>query len=230
MLDDRPPECAVMVDVNCRPRVVADRSRYLDRMGRVFAHADVVKVSDEDLAYLHPVADPLTAGRAILDRGAQAVLVTAGADAVHVLTGAGELAVPVPHVAVVDTIGAGDSFSGGLLAWWSQTGRTVDQLGDVDHLAAAVGVTRFEVREHGALYATVTLPNVIVGTVGGGTGLPTQRACLDILGLAGPGHARAFAEVAAALALAGELSIIGALSAGHFTRAHELLARRPPSS
>jgi hydroxymethylglutaryl-CoA reductase (NADPH) len=90
---------------------------------------------------------------------------------------------------------------------------------------ATVGITRFEPREDGALYASVTLPNLIVGTVGGGTGLPTQRACLDIMGLAGPGHARAFAEVAAALALAGELSITGALAAGHFTSAHQRLAR-----
>ena len=90
---------------------------------------------------------------------------------------------------------------------------------------ATVGVTRFEPRPEGALYASVTLPNMIVGTVGGGTGLPTQKACLDILGLAGEGQARAFAEVAAALALAGELSITGALAAGHFTRAHRRLAR-----
>ena len=55
--------------------------------------------------------------------------------------------------------------------------------------------------------------------------MPTQKACLEILGLAGPGRARAFAEVAAALALAGELSITGALAAGHFTRAHQRLAR-----
>jgi len=66
--------------------------------------------------------------------------------------------------------------------------------------------------------------------VGGGTGLPSQRACLDILGLAGAGNARAFAEVCAALALAGELSIIAALSAGQFAGAHEKLARgRKPS-
>jgi hydroxymethylglutaryl-CoA reductase (NADPH) len=90
---------------------------------------------------------------------------------------------------------------------------------------AAVGVTRFEPRENGALYVSVTLPNLIVGTVGGGTGLPTQRACLDILGLGGPGHARALAEVTAALSLAGELSITGALAAGHFTSAHQRLAR-----
>jgi hydroxymethylglutaryl-CoA reductase (NADPH) len=90
---------------------------------------------------------------------------------------------------------------------------------------SAVGVTRFEITASGDLYATVTLPNIMVGTVGGGTGLPSQKACLDILGLAGPGHAAALAEVAAALCLAGELSIIGALSSGDFSRAHRLLAR-----
>jgi hydroxymethylglutaryl-CoA reductase (NADPH) len=90
---------------------------------------------------------------------------------------------------------------------------------------SSVGVTRFEVTAEGALYACVTLPNLIVGTVGGGTGLPSQRACLELLGLAGLGHAEAFAEVCAALALAGELSIIAALSSDEFTRAHNRLAR-----
>jgi len=90
---------------------------------------------------------------------------------------------------------------------------------------AAVGVTRFEKRGQ-SLYAAVTLPNLIVGTVGGGTGLPSQRACLQLMGLAGSGHARAFAEVCAGVALAGELSIIAALASGRFTRAHEILARR----
>jgi hydroxymethylglutaryl-CoA reductase (NADPH) len=75
------------------------------------------------------------------------------------------------------------------------------------------------------LYASVTLPNLLVGTVGGGTGLPSQRACLEILGLAGPGKAQALAEVAAGLVLAGELSIIGALCSGDFSRAHRVLAR-----
>jgi hydroxymethylglutaryl-CoA reductase (NADPH) len=71
----------------------------------------------------------------------------------------------------------------------------------------------------------VTLPNIIVGTVGGGTGLPSQSASLSILGLKGEGKARALAEVCAAVCLAGELSIIGALAAGHFVRAHASLAR-----
>ena len=90
---------------------------------------------------------------------------------------------------------------------------------------SAVGITRFEVTDKDELYASVTLPSIIVGTVGGGTGLPTQNACLEILGLAGSGKAQALAEVCAALALAGELSITAALCADEFSQAHERLAR-----
>ena len=88
-----------------------------------------------------------------------------------------------------------------------------------------MGITRFEVTDEGDLYAAVTLPSIVVGTVGGGTALPSQRACLEILGLAGEGKAQALAEVCGALALAGELSITGALCSGDFTRAHQKLAR-----
>jgi hydroxymethylglutaryl-CoA reductase (NADPH) len=90
---------------------------------------------------------------------------------------------------------------------------------------AAVGMTRLELRDDDALQASVTLPNMIVGTIGGGTKLPTQNACLQLLGLAGAGHANAFAEVAGALVLAGELSIMAALASGDFAASHEKLAR-----
>lgn len=118
------------------------------------------------------------------------------------------------------TLGVQGHYANGLAALYIACGQDAACVAE-----SAVGVTRFEVTEDGGLYAAVTLPNLIVGTVGGGTGLPSQTACLEILGLAGSGHARALAEVCAALALAGELSIIGALAAGHFTRAHQNLAR-----
>ena len=83
-----------------------------------------------------------------------------------------------------------------------------------------MGITRVDVTERGDLYVAVTLPNLIVGTVGGGTGLPTQRECLEMLGCKGEGTARKFAEICAATVLAGEVSIMGAIAAGQFTQAH----------
>lgn len=90
---------------------------------------------------------------------------------------------------------------------------------------SAIGMTRIEVDKNGDLYASVTLPNLMLGTVGGGTGLPSQKACLELMGLHGAGKSQALAEVCAALCLAGELSIVGAFCAGHFSRAHHKLAR-----
>ena len=118
------------------------------------------------------------------------------------------------------TIGVQGHYANGLAALYIACGQDAACVSE-----SAVGVTRFETTSDGGLYASVTLPNLIVGTVGGGTGLPSQKACLEILGLAGSGHARALAEVAAALSLAGELSIIGALSAQQFAQAHRKRAR-----
>jgi len=118
------------------------------------------------------------------------------------------------------TIGVQGHFANGLAALYLACGQDVACVAE-----SAVGITRFECTDEGSLYASVTLPNVIVGTVGGGTRLPSQNACLRVMGLEGAGHARALAEVCAALCLAGELSICGALCAGDFARAHMRLAR-----
>jgi hydroxymethylglutaryl-CoA reductase (NADPH) len=93
---------------------------------------------------------------------------------------------------------------------------------------SAIGISRFTLTDGGDLYASVTLPNAIVGAVGGGTGLPSQRACLDILGLPAAHPSNAFAEICAGVCLAGELSISGALCAAEFASAHERLARGTP--
>ena len=66
----------------------------------------------------------------------------------------------------------------------------------------------------------MTLPNLIIGTVGGGTFLPTARDCLAMLGCRGEGSAPKFAEICAVVALAGELSLIGAMASGAFADAH----------
>lgn len=117
------------------------------------------------------------------------------------------------------SLGVQGHYANGLAALYLATGQDVACVAE-----SAIGVTRFEEKE-GALYAAVTLPGIMVGTVGGGTGLPTQQACLQLMGLTGANQSRALAEVTAGLVLAGELSIIGALAAGHFSRAHKNLAR-----
>ena len=69
------------------------------------------------------------------------------------------------------------------------------------------------------------MPNLIVGTVGGGTSLPSQRECLEIMDCYGAGNGKKFAEICCALALAGELSIAAAIASGHFVTAHQKLGR-----
>ena len=93
----------------------------------------------------------------------------------------------------------------------------------------ANAITTMDVRE-GGLYASVSLASLELGTVGGGTGLPTQSAALDILGLGGGGdppgsNADALAEVVAVGALAGELSLVAAFCSRHLAQAHENLGR-----
>jgi len=113
-------------------------------------------------------------------------------------------------------IGAQGHFSNGLAALFIACGQDAACVSE-----ASVGMTRMEIIENGDLYCSVTLPNLIVGTVGGGTSLPTQKECLEIMGCYGAGKAKKFAEICGALCLAGEISIIAALSAGQFAAAHE---------
>ncbi|HEX9986012.1 MAG TPA: hydroxymethylglutaryl-CoA reductase [Thermoanaerobaculia bacterium] len=91
---------------------------------------------------------------------------------------------------------------------------------------ASVGVTRMDVTKDGDFYVSVSLPSLIVGTVGGGTHLPTARECLEMLGCFGAGGAKKFAEICAVTVLAGELSIAGALASGEFAQAHKAFGRR----
>ncbi len=91
---------------------------------------------------------------------------------------------------------------------------------------AAMGITRVDVTHNGDLYISVTLPNLIVGTIGGGTRLPTQNECLALLGCKGEGTARKFAEICAVTVLAGEISIMGAMAAGQFASAHKTYGRK----
>lgn len=94
---------------------------------------------------------------------------------------------------------------------------------------SSMSFTWTEVRG-GDLYITVTLPSLEIGTVGGGTRLPTQREALALMGVAGGGdppgvNAKKLAEIIAATVLAGELNLLAAIAAGHLARGHVLYGR-----
>ncbi len=113
----------VSLDPNVRPSVIADRDRYLDRLAGWVALSDVVKVSDEDLAWLHPGEAVEDVARRWLSAGAGLVLVTSGASGAWATTRSAEARLPTPTVAVVDTVGAGDAFMAATLAFLWRTGR-----------------------------------------------------------------------------------------------------------
>jgi hydroxymethylglutaryl-CoA reductase (NADPH) len=126
--------------------------------------------------------------------------------------------------ALSGTLGMNAQYANALAALYLACGQDVACIAE-----SAVGITRLEMVTGGALYASVTLPNLVLGTVGGGTRLPSQSACLELMGLVGAERAPALAEVTAALCLAGELSLVGAICAGEFARAHRELGRQSTS-
>lgn len=96
---------------------------------------------------------------------------------------------------------------------------------DLAHVSeGSLGITTAENR-NGDLYFSVNMPDVPIATVGGGTSLATASEGLDILGVRGNGGARKFGEIIISTVLAGELSLMAALSAGHLARAHQQLGR-----
>ena len=116
-------------------------------------------------------------------------------------------------------------FANIIAAIFIATGQDVAQV-----VESSMGFTWAEVTENGDLYFSVTLPSLEVGTVGGGTRLPTQREALQILGVAGPGdppgiNALKFAEIVAAAVLAGELNLTIALARNELAQAHIKLGR-----
>jgi len=100
---------------------------------------------------------------------------------------------------------------------------TGQDLGNIAESSA--GISFVEVLEDGSLYYSVTIPSLIVATHGGGTGLPTQRECLELLGCTGPGTAPKFAEIVAAAALAGDISLSCAIAAEEWAESHEKYGR-----
>jgi fructokinase len=114
----------VTLDPNVRPSVIADLPGYATRLEQVVSRCDLVKVSDEDLALLHPDEPAAEVARRWARCGPRAVVVTRGPDGAFGVTAEGvEVAVDGEDVAVVDTVGAGDAFTSGLLDALHRRGR-----------------------------------------------------------------------------------------------------------
>jgi fructokinase len=126
----------VAVDPNYRPAAVEDERAYRARLERILRRTHLLKLSDDDLAWLSPARPPL-------DLGPSVVLLTHGSAGATVISPGRETNVEAPRVDVADTIGAGDAFGGGFLAWWHGRGLGRDELADHELVVEAA---RFAVR------------------------------------------------------------------------------------
>lgn len=133
-----PERTLFLLDPNCRAQVIADAEAYRARLGAFLRRADVVKLSDADLHLLHPGLTTAAAAEAVLASGPRAVLVTRGEEPVWILHPAFRDEVPVPRVAVVDTVGAGDAVAAAFVTWWRSHGRGRDDVDDRGAMRAAV--------------------------------------------------------------------------------------------
>jgi fructokinase len=155
---DVPADTLVLFDPNCRPSAVADDADYRRRVGVIAGRADIVKASTEDLAYLYPGVPPAEAARALLGGGTLLVLITDGPRPARAFLPGVVLTEAVPPVTVVDTIGAGDAFGGGFLAWWTAHG-----LGRAELTQA--GLTQAGLTQAGLTQAGLTQAGLMQGAV-----------------------------------------------------------------
>jgi fructokinase len=106
----------ISLDPNIRPTLVRNRDGYLARLDRLVAMVDIARLSGEDLAWIAPGTSFEALGRRWLDRGARLVILTRGAEGATALTAKQAVSVPGIAAKVVDTVGAGDTFTAGILA------------------------------------------------------------------------------------------------------------------
>ena len=108
----------------------------------------------------------------------------------------------------------------GLTALFIATGQDVANVSE-----SHAGVSYTQLLPNGDYYWSITLPSLIVGTFGGGTSLPTQRECLEMLGCRGEGTANKLAEICAAVVLAGDMSLTCAILHGDWVSSHDQYGR-----
>lgn len=111
----------------------------------------------------------------------------------------------------------------GLAALFIATGQDAANVAE-----SHAGIVYSQILDNGDYYWSITLPALIVATYGGGTGLATQRECLELLGCYGAGKVEKFAEVCAGVVLAGEMSLSSAILAGDWVTSHDRYGRNRP--
>jgi hydroxymethylglutaryl-CoA reductase (NADPH) len=124
---------------------------------------------------------------------------------------------------LVGSANNGAHAANGLTALFIATGQDVANVSE-----SHAGVVYTQLLPNGDYYWSITLPALIVATYGGGTGLPTQRECLEMLGCYGAGRVQKFAEICAAVVLAGETSLSSAVVHGDWVSSHDRLGRNRP--
>ena len=103
-----------------------------------------------------------------------------------------------------------------LAAMFIATGQDVANIAE-----SSAGTIYSEIQDDGSIYVSFTIPSLIVASYGGGTGLPTQKECLEMMGCYGKGKVMKLAEIMAAVALAGEMSLAAAISSLDWVSSHE---------
>jgi hydroxymethylglutaryl-CoA reductase (NADPH) len=121
------------------------------------------------------------------------------------------------------SISNGAHYANGIAAMFIACGQDVANVAE-----SSAGFSYGEIKDNGDYYFSVTIPSLIVATYGGGTGLPTQRECLEVLGAYGHDKVMKFAEIVTATVLCGELSLGSAIVADEWVSSHEALGRSRP--
>ena len=113
----------ICLDPNIRANMVKDRRAYLERLGRMIAMCDILKISDEDVTWITGKTDLVAAARKWLNLGAKVVVVTKGENGVEAFTKGVHVKQAAVNVKVADTVGAGDTFTAGFLASLQTAGK-----------------------------------------------------------------------------------------------------------
>ena len=124
---------------------------------------------------------------------------------------------------VAGSVSNGAHFANGITALFIACGQDVANVAE-----SSAGYTYSEITPNGDYYFSITIPSLVVASYGGGTGLATQRECLETLGCYGKGGVNKLAEIIAATVLCGELSLGAAVVADEWVSSHDEYGRNRP--